>query len=250
MTQPYSSDLRERVVRAHLAGEPIRQVAARFGVSVSSVPKWVARRRRPQAGALAGAQAPPRPGSPSLRGRDLDQDQHGTAQGLGAARPTPEGICALWPLAHHDLPRSPARRRDRLPLRLRRPHQHPLLPGLGQPRARPHTPARRHRHPRQSRKPQLRWLAWLHGLVELGCGHFRVDHSTDEFTNGTVHIKGIEGFWSLAKVQLAKFKGLPRHTFHLHLKETEWRFNHRKADKYKTLLRYLRQTPSARQAPF
>ena len=43
MTQPYSSDLRERVVRAHLAGEPIRHVAARFGVSVSSVPKWVAR---------------------------------------------------------------------------------------------------------------------------------------------------------------------------------------------------------------
>ena len=45
MTQPYSSDLRERVVRAHLAGEPIRQVAARSGVSASSVPKWVARYR-------------------------------------------------------------------------------------------------------------------------------------------------------------------------------------------------------------
>ena len=45
MTQPYSSDLQERVVRAHLAGEPIRQVAARFGISVSSVPKWVARYR-------------------------------------------------------------------------------------------------------------------------------------------------------------------------------------------------------------
>ena len=43
MTQPYSSDLRERVVRAHLAGEPVRQAAARFSVSVSSVPKWVTR---------------------------------------------------------------------------------------------------------------------------------------------------------------------------------------------------------------
>ena len=32
-------------MRAQLAGEPIRQVAARFGVSVSSVPKWVARYR-------------------------------------------------------------------------------------------------------------------------------------------------------------------------------------------------------------
>ena len=45
MTQPYSSDLRERLVQAHLAGEPIRQMAARFGVSVSSAPKWVARYR-------------------------------------------------------------------------------------------------------------------------------------------------------------------------------------------------------------
>ena len=45
MTRPYSNDLRERVVRAHLDGEPIRSVAARFGVSVSSVPKWVARYR-------------------------------------------------------------------------------------------------------------------------------------------------------------------------------------------------------------
>ena len=45
MTRPYSNDLRERVVRAHLDGEPIRAVAARFGVSVSSVPKWTARYR-------------------------------------------------------------------------------------------------------------------------------------------------------------------------------------------------------------
>ena len=45
MTRAYSNDLRERVVRAHLAGEPIRSVAARYGVSVSSVPKWVARWR-------------------------------------------------------------------------------------------------------------------------------------------------------------------------------------------------------------
>ena len=41
MTRPYSNDLHERVVRAHLDGEPFRSVAARFGVSVPSVPKWV-----------------------------------------------------------------------------------------------------------------------------------------------------------------------------------------------------------------
>ena len=64
-------------------------------------------------------------------------------------------------------------------------------------------------------------------------GHFRVDHARDEFAKGTVHINGIEGFWGLAKVRLTQFKGLPKHTFHLHLKETEWRYNHRRADKYK-----------------
>ena len=56
-------------------------------------------------------------------------------------------------------------------------------------------------------------------------------------------INGIEGFWGLAKVRLTKFKGLPRHTFHLHLKETEWRYNHRHANKYTYLLQYLRKTP-------
>ena len=81
------------------------------------------------------------------------------------------------------------------------------------------------------------------GLVDLGYGHFRVDHARDEFTKGTVHINCIEGFWGLAKVRLAKFKGLPRHTFHLHLKETEWRYNYRHADKYQTLLKSLRQNP-------
>ena len=59
----------------------------------------------------------------------------------------------------------------------------------------------------------------------------------------TVHINGIEGFWGLAKVRLTPFKGLPKHTFHLHLKETEWRYNHRRADKYKCLLQYLRMNP-------
>ena len=81
------------------------------------------------------------------------------------------------------------------------------------------------------------------GLVDLGFGHFRVNHSKDEFARGDVHINGIEGFWGMAKVRLSKFKGLPKHTFHLHLKETEWRYNHRNSNKYKTLLIYLRENP-------
>ena len=45
MTRPLSNDLRERVVSAFLGGESCRSVAARFGVSVSSVVKWSQRYR-------------------------------------------------------------------------------------------------------------------------------------------------------------------------------------------------------------
>lgn len=46
MTRPYSNDLRERVVSAVAMGDSCRAVAARFGVSVSSVVKWSQRYRR------------------------------------------------------------------------------------------------------------------------------------------------------------------------------------------------------------
>src|SRR6266545_3027989 len=40
MARPYSLDLRERVVARVAAGHPVREVAATFEVSVSSVVKW------------------------------------------------------------------------------------------------------------------------------------------------------------------------------------------------------------------
>ena len=40
-------------------------------------------------------------------------------------------------------------------------------------------------------------------------------------------INGIEGFWSYAKHWLYQYRGVPRQYFHLYLKETEFRFNHR-----------------------
>jgi transposase len=45
MTRALSNDLRERVVAAVGVGESCRSVAARFGVSVSSVVKWSQRYR-------------------------------------------------------------------------------------------------------------------------------------------------------------------------------------------------------------
>ncbi len=73
------------------------------------------------------------------------------------------------------------------------------------------------------------WKAY-DGLVLNGYDHYRVYHSKDEFARGKSHINGIESFWSFAKRRLSKFNGLSDHTFYLHLKECEFRFNNRDKD--------------------
>lgn len=82
------------------------------------------------------------------------------------------------------------------------------------------------------------------GLVDLGYAqHYRVYHGRNEFACGENHINGIESFWSYAKRRLAKFNGLHKHTFYLHLKETEFRFNHRCDNIYLELLKLFRKYP-------
>jgi transposase len=79
------------------------------------------------------------------------------------------------------------------------------------------------------------------GIVHMGYRkHYRVQHGKDEFVRGTAHINGIEGFWGLAKTRLVKFKGMSPSTFYLHLKECEFRFNHRDEDLYQLLLKITR----------
>ncbi|PJK06289.1 IS1595 family transposase [Lysobacteraceae bacterium NML95-0200] len=82
------------------------------------------------------------------------------------------------------------------------------------------------------------------GLVDLGLEkHFRVNHGNNEFVKGARHVNGIESFWSYAKHRLAQFHGVRKDKFELHLKETEFRFNHRHLDLYKTLLKLLKDDP-------
>ncbi len=76
--------------------------------------------------------------------------------------------------------------------------------------------------------------------------HLRVDHSRNEFSSRRVrgnHINGIEGFWGYVKSRLARFKGMHPSTFLFHLKECEFRFNHRRQDLYQVLLTLCRNTP-------
>jgi transposase-like protein len=87
-------------------------------------------------------------------------------------------------------------------------------------------------------------LRSYHGLVDLGYKkHLRVDHGENEFAVGANHINGIESFWGFAKTRLVRFHGIHKATFYLHLKECEFRFNHRSQDMYQALLKLLRERP-------
>jgi len=89
------------------------------------------------------------------------------------------------------------------------------------------------------------------GLVEAGFArHHRINKYWDRehpvYAENGVHINGIESFWSHAKRRHAKFNGLRRSSFPTFLKETEFRFNSRNQDLYKTLLRSCRMKPLRR----
>jgi len=82
------------------------------------------------------------------------------------------------------------------------------------------------------------------GLIDVNnFKHYRVYHSKDEFARGKSHINGIESFWSFCKRRMRKQNGVKKDKFVIHLKESEWRWNHRNDDLYKILLKKLRQNP-------
>ena len=87
------------------------------------------------------------------------------------------------------------------------------------------------------------WKAY-DGLVNLGYKkHYRVKYNSNVFSNGIAHINGIENFWEIAKSRLSKLRGISLQHFHLHLKESEWRFNNRHINIYKILLSNFRKNP-------
>jgi len=86
--------------------------------------------------------------------------------------------------------------------------------------------------------------AGYNGLVDMGYQkHYRVMHGANEFARGRCHINGMESFWGYAKTRLARFRGLRKEDFLLHLKECEFRFNHRHDDLYPLILKMCRENP-------
>ena len=81
------------------------------------------------------------------------------------------------------------------------------------------------------------------GLVLGGDKHHRIHHHKNQFARGKNHVNGIESFWSFTKLRLAKLRGIRAQYLFLHLKESEWRWNHRHDNLYLSLLKNLRSQP-------
>lgn len=67
------------------------------------------------------------------------------------------------------------------------------------------------------------------GFDDLGLDgytHRSVNHSEEYVAKDGSHINGIESFWSFTKRRLSKFNGIARTTLPLHIKESEFRYNH------------------------
>ncbi|MBT9449514.1 IS1595 family transposase [Akkermansia glycaniphila] len=73
--------------------------------------------------------------------------------------------------------------------------------------------------------------------------HETVEHGRNEFARNEVHVNGIENFWGIAKINMMKRKGFKGNSFLLHLKECEFRFNHRHSNIYHFLLSLFRKCP-------
>ncbi|WP_143309805.1 hypothetical protein [Chitinophaga vietnamensis] len=87
-------------------------------------------------------------------------------------------------------------------------------------------------------------LRQFNGVVDLGQYRlYRLGNKPADSLSGTHQMDDVDAFWGLTKHRLAKFKGLNRNTAYLHLKECEYRFNHRNDDLYMSLLELLKAYP-------
>lgn len=83
------------------------------------------------------------------------------------------------------------------------------------------------------------------GEIEVDESYFgakRIRGKRGRGARGKNHINGIEIFWSFVKRRMAKQNGVRKDKFLLHLKDSEFRWNHRN-EMYKVLLDNLKSNP-------
>ena len=71
--------------------------------------------------------------------------------------------------------------------------------------------------------------------------HFKSETYQQACASGD--IERIEAFGEFLRTRLGKFKGLRREKFYFHLKESEYRYNHRSNDLYTLLIGMLGEMP-------
>ena len=71
----------------------------------------------------------------------------------------------------------------------------------------------------------------------------KVKNSTYETAHRMGDMERVESFSHVLRLRLIKFKGLRREKFYFHLKESEYRYNHRDEDLNSLLLAMLGETP-------
>lgn len=82
------------------------------------------------------------------------------------------------------------------------------------------------------------------GLPDVGPGeHRRADYGQEGLARRQPTINGMEAFRGFSRSHLSRFRGMNKNTFYLHLKECEFRFNHRDQDIYKIILQMCRENP-------
>ncbi|WP_101757773.1 IS1595 family transposase [Oceanicoccus sp. KOV_DT_Chl] len=87
------------------------------------------------------------------------------------------------------------------------------------------------------------WKAY-DGLVDVNQTRLYRMNTTHAVTGEIINtMNSVDSFWSFAKRRLVQFNGIHKHTFYLHLKETEFRFNYRRDNLYRVLLKVLRTNP-------
>ena len=91
---------------------------------------------------------------------------------------------------------------------------------------------------------QQDWVSRYDGLVDLDRQRYlRIQWPDAGQPSNLYKARISEVFWGFTKQRLYQFRGLHRHTLYLHLKETEYRFNHRREPLYQDLLDMLRSHP-------
>lgn len=87
-----------------------------------------------------------------------------------------------------------------------------------------------------------RWKDYM-AFVDFTCGCYCRTGNDEKSCNMTGDPESCDSFWDFTKSRLMKFNGISRSTLHFHIKECEFRFNHRNENLYKLLLKIMRDNP-------